>query len=172
MADSIAPRKIAELCAKGLQVKLNLNATQVYVIATGGYVEGMSASAPAAIQVVPGAQQPYGPGEGAQIGEGLLRQTVVTLWVWWNMRMDMHQMNQQALIQQSTGLLDYIEKVRGVFALTNLGGVLCEAMRWSGTSPVAVFDEEKGILYATISYRCPFGEAMPSAVTLTAQDLA
>ena len=168
MADTITPRQICERIATGLRNKLTLTSAQVYVSAVGGYIEGQDLET---VQIVPGGTRPSGDGEGAQDGGGLLREEFIVLWCWFTLHWDMHQMTQEALIKATEGILDKLERIRGVFALTNLGGVTLEPMAWRGTSPVMVQDPEQGILFATITLSAKIGEYLPlEAATLTDDD--
>lgn len=169
MPDTISPRQIAERMAYGLQLKLQMTTAQVYVSAVGGYIEGQNQEV---IQVVPNGAKVKGAGNGAQDGDGLLRDTTATLWCWFRMNFSVHQWTQEELIKHSAGILDRLEVIRAVFALTNLGGVTMEPMVYQGTSPVTVYDSDAGVLYATINYSAAIGEYLPEAATLTVEDFA
>ncbi len=169
MADTISPRQLAERASAGLKIKLGLTDAQVYVSAFGGYVEGQNLQT---IQVVFGGTQPKGAGSGAQDGGGLLRDERIVLWCWFTLNLSMHGLTQAELITVSAGVLDQLEKIRAVFALTTLGGVAIEPLVYGGTSPVTVFDEDKGVFFATIVYTAAIGEYLPDAATLTAADFA
>lgn len=140
---------------------------QVYVSAVGGYVEGQN---PNVIQVVFGGTQNMGAGNGAQDGGGLLRNERLVLWCWFTLNYSVRGLSQAELITVSAGILDQLEKIRGVLALTTLGGVSIEPLVYGGTSPVIVYDEDKGVFYATIVYTAAIGESQPDAATLTAAD--
>lgn len=166
----ITPNLIAKYACRGIQRAMQFSEAQVYASAMGGYIEGQDNQV---IQVIPGGQRTDGAGNGAQDGgSALIRRMGVTLWYWLRMNIDMHSMTQEKLIEESDGVLNFMERLRMIFANTDLGGLLTESMRYEGTGEVQVYEEERGIVYCTLSLSAPFAVPLPTDLTLTADDLA
>src|SRR5438105_4104738 len=111
------PNLILQYCALGAQRLLELSETQVYPAIAPAY-DPRWRDYPL-IQVCPGPKKPKGAGSGAQDGGGtLLRAFTIKFAVFYRCKLDRHGDTVTILTESSNGLTDLMERLRGVFALT------------------------------------------------------
>lgn len=163
MAASV-PNQIIAAIVSGLQTGLSLTQDQCYQAIVEGYIDGQEADN--VVQVIPDETPPEGPGTGGQDGGILIRRQYVSLVIWRKLKLDMHQHSEMVLSEDSIGMLDFCESIKNLFALTTLGGLLVERMRYENASATTWYDMDAGIVRRSMRFSCMFGEALPSAVTL------
>ena len=162
------PRLLGIYICRAIQRKLQMTEAQVYEAAVQGFVEGQP---PSVVQVVPGATQTEGGGHGAQEGGAILRRQTYKLVYWHTAKMDPHGWTQQALVEADNGILDFMEGLRKLFALTTFGGLTYEVLRYEGESDTFIFDEDRGILYRILTISAPYGESLPTTESVTLADV-
>jgi hypothetical protein len=170
------PNLILQYCAIGLQRKLNLSETQVYPAIAAAYDPGWRDFP--LIQVCPGPKKPKGGGGGGQDGGGtLLRAFTIKFAVFYRCKLDRHGDSVTILTESSDGLVDLMERLREVFALTQLataGGLnalLYEPMTYEGETDVSWVDGERGIVKTEQIWSAPFSVDLPSQTSLNLADV-
>ncbi len=176
--DGIACERIAT----ALRNKLGLTDQQAYVSAAAAYIDGQPEFV---VQVIPGSISVDGAGDGSQDGGSLVRRGTFTLAIWWRVKLDQHQMSEQALIEAEVGLMDQLEIIRNIFSCTNLGSLdltqltgtpdavfNADIMKYMGESPTVWFDYDRGVLSRQMNFSGAWGVVLPSSVSLVNADFA
>lgn len=161
-------QQLGRRLVKGLEKKLGLTEVQCYRVAQAMPVEGMVHRT---VQVAIGGGKPDGAGDGGQWGGGLVRSVNVKITLWNRSYLDERGHTQEALQEAADGLDDFLESIRAALAMTTLGGLLIEPMRWKGETDPELYDQEMGWLRQDLTYEAVCGEALPVSATLVAADV-
>lgn len=160
----------------GLRAKLNFNETNCYPAVVPFQVEGMDNEV---IQVIPEATSKYGPGNGLQDGgRALYRRMTIRCAYWFQYIVDQHQRADQALTVLTNGLMDRMNEIRGVFALTNFNNpagsnpLLVELVKYEAETATMEIDQDQHLFRRDIVFAVMWVEPLPTAVTLNTDDIA
>lgn len=169
------PKRILRFMATGIQRKLDLHETQVTPAAYPFY-DYRWVDYPQ-VRVCPQAKSPSGKGNGGQDGGFLARDFGVLVAVFYRCKLDRYGGDSKiAYLEDAEGFADLIEKIRDVFAITQLGDgtaantLLFENMRWTGDSIPTLVDEELGIIRQDLSFVAPFAVQLGAVTTLNLSD--
>jgi hypothetical protein len=168
MPQDTTPNLILQYLVQGLSKKLNLTEDQCYPVVAPYEIDGMPLDV---LQVSYANDAAEGPGEGNQEGGALTRTGDIELTYWHRVNLDQHQWSAEALTEQSVGVMDFMEGVRQVLAVTNLGGLLTEQIRYVSQTPTIAVDMDRGVFRRSMNIRCTWSVALPNAATLGPQDL-
>lgn len=169
------PKQIVEYMARGIVVVLGLPETQVTPAIAPSY-DPVWHDFPQ-VQVCPGAESLSGAGEGGQAGGDLFRNLSVGVTVFYRSRLDRYSESRELLLEDVHGLADLTERIRNVFAMTQLGtagtydALLFEPMRFAGKGGIRWEDPDNGIVRQDLQFVCPFAIELPTATTLNLSDV-
>lgn len=170
------PTLVLQYLALGVQRKLGLSETQVYPAIAAAY-DPQWRDYPL-IQVCPGPKRPKGAGGGAQDGGGtLLRAFTIKFSVFYRCKLDRHGDTATILTESSDGLMDLMERLRGVCALTQLAteqgenALLYEPMTYEGETDITWADPELGIVKTEQHWSAPFAVDLPTSTSLNLADV-
>ena len=156
------PNEVLDYFVKMLRSKLGLSDIQCYKSIAPAYIEGQDETV---LQVCPGAENPLGGGDGYQDGGSLVRTLGVSVTIWRRVHLDMHGHSSIALAEEGTGMMDLCETIREVFAMTVLGGLIHEPVRYVGATAPTWYDADGGILRRDISLSATWGVDLPTTAT-------
>lgn len=171
--------QIAQIIATAIQRGLNMDPQSCFVAAAPDF--DASWGSDFIVEVVPGNSQPYGAGAGSQQGGALLREQPFVLWCFWRTKIDQYSRSTMLLIETDRGILDRLEAIRRLFAMTQLPLVatptpndfaLIEPIEWGGESKTEWELPEIKLVRRTMTLICRYGENLPTSASIVPADYA
>lgn len=161
---------VCQYCKNGLIRKLNLSQSQVFISVSEAWDSAWSE--PITVLIIPGAASQDGKGAGDQEGGLLFRRQQIKFVTFYRVHLDQYSASEIELTAATTGLLDFFEAVRGVFAYTYFGNAdgtnctLTDPMRWESESQTTWIDQALGIVRRDLVYSVLYSIYLPD-ITLT-----
>lgn len=161
--DNHIPRLFVERMVEGVRHILDMGEADCYPSVSAEYIEGQNLQT---IQIIPGSMSQDTTEEGGQMGGSTHCRMTIDLAYWLRLHTDMHDPSENALIDAADGVLDTMTKLRNGFALTTLGGILLEPLRWENESDTTMMDADKSIFLRKMTFSGCWREANKSTITL------
>lgn len=155
--------EIVQRVVAGIRSVMCFNAATCYPILEPTYIESQPATV---IQVIPAGTTTEESGMGGQEGGDIQRRMSIQLVVWRRMKMDRHLRSDQILTREAAGMLDLVESLRSIFALTTLGGVTLEPVRWDGSAKTMWKDPDQGVAMKMLNISATWRQKLPQTITL------
>lgn len=160
-------QQITEALVEGLRTNLCMNTATCYPAIESAYIDGQAQTV---LQVVLGEERTEEAGSGGQEGGDLQRRVSFDLTLWRRGKLDRHKRSDMLIEEVRRGLLDYTESVRSALALTVLGGLLLEPIRWENSGEITWHDQAKGVAFRVLTISVTWREKLPTTITMTDAD--
>ena len=165
MSDEFATTRvtgITEAYEEGLRGFLELTKDQCFMVIAPIYIEGQPELC---VQIIPGEAEKDESGDSLQDGGSLSRNLRVTVVVWKRLLTDRFK-HSENILKDGKNLLDLFEKIRYLFSMTTLGGLLSEPVKFSSETATSWADEKLGVVRHDIVFSNRFRITLPTKATL------
>jgi hypothetical protein len=144
------PRLICQRFVDALKFKLSWTDAQVFIAAAAdGAAQGLP---PENIQVVPGSVG-VASAAGDQDGDrGIYLRLTVDLVLFQTLNVDMPDRSSEIIKAEGYGMLDLVERIREIFVMTYLGGIVLEKVKFEGETATVWIDPDAGKTMRTLTY--------------------